>query len=353
MRTLFAVAVIAVLAVSAAAGPRLAVDPEIYDFGTVVAGIMVQATFTITNSGDAPLIFPRPPGTSCGCTSAPLPKTELEPGESLQLIAYFDSTAYGGRQVRKYVYLYSNDPQAPRKTLTITGNVLVPYPYQSSASTLAWNLYLLVDLRAPEEYARCHLLGAVNIPASELESRLGLLPRQFPIYLYDDTGKLALQAADMLSENGFLAARPIQGGLSGWWRDVGDAYIVWAPGEEHVPPAGSPIQSGLNTQPRYLADRYLTIVDFRPQAAFAAGHFPGAANIDLTDIAAWEAALPPTPQGITIWCIDDTGTTACAAAKWLRAHGRTKSYCMIGGLGQWRLRYGELALWRDKDVSSP
>jgi len=53
-------------------------------------------------------------------------------------------------------------------------------------------------------------------------------------------------------------------------------------------------------------------------------------------------------MGLQIWCVDDTGTVACSAASWLRGHGHPNSYCMIGGLKQWRLRYGDLALWPEE-----
>lgn len=328
------------------AGPRLVVDPETYDFGTVAEGLLVEATFTLTNAGDAPLIFDRQPSTSCGCTSAPLPKMELAPGESMELVALFDSTGYGGRQVHKYVYVYSNDPRAERKTLTITGTVRDAAPYEGSASTLYYGFYLLIDLRPPEEYARGHLLGAINIPFSELEGWLVRLPREFTIYLYDATGGQAAQAAKLLQERGFVAARAISGGLLGWWNAVGDAFIVWGEGVEHAPPQGQPYYGGYAVQPQYLARSYQVIVDLRPPEEFSSGHLPGAVNLTLQQVPQWAASLPSLGQGrLYIWCVDADGTSACQAALWLRGNGFPDARCLIGGLPQWRARYGDLALW--------
>lgn len=41
--------------------PRLQVDREIIDLGPVRLGQTVSAAFTLTNTGDAPLVFSEPP----------------------------------------------------------------------------------------------------------------------------------------------------------------------------------------------------------------------------------------------------------------------------------------------------
>lgn len=345
-RGLLLVVGVLVLGLFALAGPRLKADPELYDFGEVAEGLLVRAVFTLTNVGDAPLVFTHQPSTSCGCTSAPLPKMQLAPGESVELVALFDSTGFGGHKVRKYVYVYSNDPAGERKTLTITGYVRDAAPYEGSASTLYYGFYLLVDLRSPEEYARGHLLGAINIPFSELSGWIDRLPPRFAIYLYDESGAQAAQAAQMLQNRGFAAVRALSGGLVGWWNAVGDAFFVWAEGVEPTPPSGTPYYGGYAVQPQYVARSYQLIVDLRAPEAFAAGHFPGAVNVGLHEIPAWVETLPDTGEGrLYIWCVDEGGAAACQAAQWLRAHGYPDARCLIGGLGQWRIRYGDTLLW--------
>ena len=334
---------------AALAGPQLVVDPEVYDFGTVAEGLLVEAVFTLTNAGDAPLEFSRQPATSCGCTSAPLPKMVLAPGESMELVAYFDSTNFGGRHIRKYVYVYSNDPTAERRTLTIVGYVRDAAPYEGSASTLHAGFYILIDLRTPEEYAQGHLLGAINIPFSELTEWLDRLPKELSIYLYDATGQQAAQAAQMLRDQGFPAVQAIAGGLSGWWNAVGDAFIVWAEGVEPTPPPGEPYYGGHTVQPQELARSYQVILDLRAPEAFAAGHFPGAINLTLQQVPDWVQALPSIGTGrLYIWVVDGDGTVACQAAQWLRGNGYPRARCVIGGLHQWEIRYGDLALWPEE-----
>lgn len=41
--------------------PRLQVDQELIDFGEVPVGKMVTASFTLSNTGDQPLVFSHPP----------------------------------------------------------------------------------------------------------------------------------------------------------------------------------------------------------------------------------------------------------------------------------------------------
>lgn len=346
---------VAVLAagLTAWAGPRLAVDNPIYDFGEVVEGLEVRAVFVLTNTGDAPLHFTRQPTTTCGCTSAPLPKTRLSPGETVELVAMFDTTGFGGRRAEKHVYVYSDDPASEKLTLTVRGYVRDAAPFQGSASTLNYGFYLLVDLRSPAEYAAGHLLGAVNIPFPELENWLGRLPRQRTIYFYDQTGERAAQAAQLLQREGFLAARAIAGGLVGWWQSAGDAFFVWGDGEGQTP-SGTPYYGGYAVRAEYVARSFQLVADLRPAAEYAAGHLPGSVNLPLPEAAeliGWADGLPGGGENgeLWLWLVDGDGEAACRAAQLLRDHGFSQARCLIGGLAQWRARYGDALLWPTPD----
>jgi len=216
--------------------PSLQVEPQEFEFGQVIEGIMVQATFTLTNVGDEPLVFTQKVHTACGCTSAPLERDQLAPGESMELVVYFDSTGFGGQQVERTAELYTNDPHREKTILIIRGYVEEAAPFQDSASSLNYSFYVLVDLRSPEEFARGHLLGAVNIPFQELSEWLDRLPREVVVYLYDTGGEQGTQAAQFLQGEGYLAARAISGGLLGWWEAVGNAFFVWGEGGSPSPP---------------------------------------------------------------------------------------------------------------------
>lgn len=336
-----------VLAASALAGPRLEVEPTIYRFGEVTEGGVVRAVFVLTNAGDAPLVFPRQPHTSCGCTSAPLPKEELAPGESMELVVFFDSTGFGGRKITRKVDLFSNDPRAPKRVLILEGYVREARPHEGSASTLYYGFYLLVDLRPPAEYDRAHLLGAINIPLGALERWIGRLPRNIPIYLYDATGEGALEVVRILRENGFVAARAIAGGLAGWREEVGDAFLVRADAAA-APPRGTPRYGQRTVGARRVARAYQVVVDLRPADEYAAGHIPGAVNVAPDDLPGWLAALPGPGEGgrLYVWLVDADGALACGLAARLRAEGYADVYCLVGGIGQWEIRYGDL-LWAE------
>jgi len=56
-------------------------DKTVYDYGTIRKGSTNPATFTITNTGDHPLIISRV-SVSCGCTNVNWDKQPVEPGKT-------------------------------------------------------------------------------------------------------------------------------------------------------------------------------------------------------------------------------------------------------------------------------
>lgn len=337
---------LAVLPAMAAAAPRIAVDQPVYDFGEIKEGIIVTHAFVIRNEGTDPLVFTRKPYSSCGCTVAALPKEVLLPGESLELVATFDSSGFGGRHVRKEIRVYTNDPQTPVVVLALVGYVRPAEPHERSAWYLRYALYLLVDVRAPEEYARAHLLGAVNIPFGDLSREIERFPKSLLIFLYDNSGEIALQAAAMLEDKGYQFARALAGGLAGWQARYGNLFIEFGEGGPYSI-RGQPRTGQHAVDPQKLLSRYVVILDVRSPEEFAAAHLAGAINLDPGVLPRWVADRLPRslPQGVklTIWCVDGDGSRSCPAAKYLRSQGY-EAACILGGLSQWTRRYGELLL---------
>jgi len=102
--------------------PRMQVNPEQFDFGTVDEGEKPMAQFTIKNVGGSELvIYDAKP--SCGCTLAELSSKKIEPGEAATLQAVYNSHNARAGAVNKFVTVKSNDPMEPSKILRITGNV--------------------------------------------------------------------------------------------------------------------------------------------------------------------------------------------------------------------------------------
>lgn len=105
-------------------GPRLFVEKETVDLGTVKEGETAETVFVLENKGDADLVIERI-RTSCGCTTAKLTDKEktIAPGGKQPLTTKFNSKGRSGKQ-RTTVTIHSNDPQRPTLKLTLTLEVL-------------------------------------------------------------------------------------------------------------------------------------------------------------------------------------------------------------------------------------
>ena len=85
------------------------------------------------------------------------------------------------------------------------------------ASILAQDLYyVLVDIRDPASYELGHLIGAVNVNASDLTAWATALPRETRIIIYGQQGAEADQAALQLRAQGYSLAQSLLGGFEYW-----------------------------------------------------------------------------------------------------------------------------------------
>jgi len=84
------------------------------------------------------------------------------------------------------------------------------------AQTLVEDGAFLLDVRTTGEYADGHIDGAVNIPVSDLESRLAELPeKDASIVVYCKSGIRSSRAKKMLEEQGFEKVHDL-GAMSRW-----------------------------------------------------------------------------------------------------------------------------------------
>ena len=221
---IFALLTVLSIAVAATGAPMIHVDASNYDFGKLAGAPVVTHNFIISNVGDATLSI-LDVRTSCGCTTTALSKSNLAPGESVELEVTVDLTNFSGH-VSQAIYVSSNDRINRKLTLRITGQVIPAKPHHITTEDLNAVLYLLIDLRDPEAYAAGHIVGAINIPFSELESWIDRLPTQVhTIILYDQTGALSDRAVYKFSALGLDQARSLLGGLDEWQRRCGDGYL--------------------------------------------------------------------------------------------------------------------------------
>jgi hypothetical protein len=108
-------------AVTNITAPNLSVSPESWDFGPIIEGDTATHIFLIKNTGNGELkiINVR---SACGCTAALLSSKNIAPGQSTELKVSFNSNNYRSN-FEKQVYLTSNDPDEPSKTITVKGSV--------------------------------------------------------------------------------------------------------------------------------------------------------------------------------------------------------------------------------------
>lgn len=74
----------------------------------------------------------------------------------------------------------------------------------------------LIDVRETNEFEAGHILGARNIPMSQIKMRMKELRPDLPVYLYDQSGMRSARAAQFLHRKGYKDLTQLQGGFKKW-----------------------------------------------------------------------------------------------------------------------------------------
>lgn len=74
----------------------------------------------------------------------------------------------------------------------------------------------LIDVREPNEYEAGHILGARNIPMSQLKNRLKEIRPDKPVYLYCQSGMRSGRAGQMLYKKGYRDLYQLDKGFKQW-----------------------------------------------------------------------------------------------------------------------------------------
>lgn len=74
----------------------------------------------------------------------------------------------------------------------------------------------LIDVREPNEYNGGHILGARNIPVTQMKQRMKEIRADKPVYLYCQSGLRSGRAAQMLYRKGYRDIYHLQGGFKKW-----------------------------------------------------------------------------------------------------------------------------------------
>ncbi|WP_458412518.1 rhodanese-like domain-containing protein [Schinkia sp. CFF1] len=74
----------------------------------------------------------------------------------------------------------------------------------------------LIDVREPNEFDAGHILGARNIPLSQIRMRKIEIRKDQPVYLYCQSGMRSSQAAGVLKRLGYKDISHLKGGFKTW-----------------------------------------------------------------------------------------------------------------------------------------
>jgi hydroxyacylglutathione hydrolase len=85
-----------------------------------------------------------------------------------------------------------------------------------AAERLAAGGVVLLDVRAPREREEKSIRGSIGVPLSQLERRLGELPRDCALLVHCAGGYRSSIAASLLSRDGFPRVSELAGGIAAW-----------------------------------------------------------------------------------------------------------------------------------------
>lgn len=110
-------------------GPVLTLDKEIHDYGTMVQNGDGLCHFTVTNTGNEPLIISNAKG-SCGCTVPKWSNEPIMPGATSVIDVKYATNRIG--PINKSVTITSNSVSSPTKVIRIKGKVIKPEDAEAS-----------------------------------------------------------------------------------------------------------------------------------------------------------------------------------------------------------------------------
>ncbi|MCX6092570.1 MAG: rhodanese-like domain-containing protein, partial [Candidatus Bipolaricaulota bacterium] len=237
-----------------------------------------------------------------------LAASHLQPGQSVDLTAVLDTNDLSGDEV-KMLIVTSNDPGTDgdyKITLSFTGTIVDRQPYQESVGDLFYDSYVLLDVRDPAAYTAGHLVGALNVPATQVGALAAALPPSALTVIYDQDGASSTlsEVTQSLHGAGVAAVYALVGGLNQWQKSYGSARMAsaadgsWGP---FVEVSGTRSYSSSDVVQKYYVGQLRTdyvLIDMRSPSAFAAGHLAGAVNLAEAELGAYIDVLPrETPIG--------------------------------------------------------
>lgn len=111
-------------AASAAGEPRIQVEPEVHDFGTMDSKSEKSHDFVIRNVGTAVLVIENK-GTTCKCAVSDFQSRTIKPGKSTKITLTWTAKEFFG-PFEQQATIGTNDPQRPKVVLKVKGRITAP-----------------------------------------------------------------------------------------------------------------------------------------------------------------------------------------------------------------------------------
>ncbi|MEN4762003.1 DUF1573 domain-containing protein [Chryseobacterium sp. C39-AII1] len=128
-----------------ASAQTITFDKTTFDYGTVKPSSDGTRFFTVTNTGDKPLVLSNVKA-SCGCTTPEFKTDPIMPGKSAQIKVGYNTAING--PFNKMIEVFSNDPANSRTVIYIKGNVDANAPEVAAAPAAP------VDAKAAKKAAK-------------------------------------------------------------------------------------------------------------------------------------------------------------------------------------------------------
>jgi hydroxyacylglutathione hydrolase len=173
---------------------------------------------------------------------------------------------------------------------------------------------ILIDVRAVDRFAECHVRGAISIPLRPVfASWLGwLAPADRPLIIVRDDDQDAVEIAWQAAKIGYdNVVGELDGGMTAWRADGHDTTTIQL------------------TRAGRLDGR--RILDIRQRSEYLDGHLPGAMHVELGDLSKRVADVPDEPT--VVMC--GHGERAMGAASILEQAGHHGLVVLRGGPDDW------------------
>ncbi len=197
---------------------------------------------------------------------------------------------------------------------------------------------ILVDVRAPADYQKTHITGAVNLPYYSVAAASWPKDANIVLYCSGIGCSLSHDSAITMMKLGYANVRTLYGGIAEWGRKgypivsapqtlattnplAGRKDLIFMTTDVGATDADAQIKKGAK----------LAVLDVRPATEYMAGHLPGARNIPLELL---DKRLSDYAPGSEVLVCDRIADRAAQARDELWGAG-VAAHVLTGGISVW------------------